>query len=193
MKNFFAYLNRMKYIKRWSLMHSIQEENILEHSAQVAHIANALAVIKNTYFEGNIDINKITTIALYHEASEVITGDLPTPIKYLNTSINLAYKEIEQKANQKLIEDGLTVEMQDYYKSIIMCEKEEYILVKFADKISAYIKCVEELKSGNKEFNKAKNTIKKELDKIEEPAVQYFIENYLDAYSLSLDDLSIDL
>ena len=154
--SFFAYMARMKLIRRWGLMKSVTDENIAEHSAQVAQIAHALALIKNKKFGGEINADRVTTIALYHETSEVITGDLPTPIKYYNDDIRNSYKDIERKANDKLL---LTIheDFREDYSSIIEIDSssDEYKLVKAADKLSAYIKCIEELKSGSDEFRQA--------------------------------------
>ncbi len=188
--NFFAFLNRMKYIKRWSLMHNVEEENIMEHSQNVAMIANALAVIGNIYFKENNDENKIAVIALFHESSEVITGDLPTPIKYYNKDINIAYKNLEDIANDKLL-SMLPAELKDYYTNILNqdCSSSEYKIVKAADKLAAYIKCIEELKAGNKEFKKAEVQIKKEIQKMNLPAVKFFMENFMESYNLTLDEL----
>ena len=160
--NFFAYMARMKLIRRWSLMKSVSEENIAEHSAQVAQIAHALALIKNRMFGGELNADRISVMALYHETSEVLTGDLPTPIKYYNPEIRKAYKEIEQVANDKLI-SMLPEELRPDYKEVIEVDSKSYegILVKAADKISAYIKCIEEMRSGNKEFAKAEKSLKK--------------------------------
>lgn len=190
MFNFFAYLDRMKYINRWSLMRSTQQENIMEHSCQVAMIAHALAVIGNCYFNKNYDAEKAAVYALFHEASEVITGDLPTPIKYFNPEINKAYKELEEVANQKLL-GMLPKEMQEVYRPVICADKneEEAKLAKYADKISAYIKCLTELKSSNNEFKKAKSSIEKELNFIESQEVRYFLNNFIKPFNLTLDEL----
>lgn len=188
--NFFAYLNRMKYIKRWSLMHSMVEENIMEHTEQVSVIAHALAVIKNKIYGGNVDVEKVVLYSQYHETSEVITGDLPTPIKYFNKEINVAYKELERGAELKLLSMLPTKLSEEYRKYVIPDEKsDEYAIMKIADKISAYVKCVEEVKSGNKEFIRAKQSIKKELDKCDRDEVKYFIKNVLPCYELTLDEL----
>ena len=189
--NFFAYMARMKLIHRWGLMRSMVRENIAEHSAQVAQIAHAMALIKNVKFGGNVDANRVTTIALYHETSEVLTGDLPTPIKYYNNDIKASYKDIEKKANDTLI-NMLPEEFRDSYREIIEVDPDSYehMLVKAADKIAAYIKCVEETKIGNKEFARAKHTLKKEIDvyrKHEE--VDWFCATFLDAFNLTLDEL----
>ncbi len=188
--DFFAYLNRMKYIKRWSLMHSTVDENIMEHTAQVSVVAHALAEIKNVYFGGNVDVLKVVLYSQYHETGEVITGDLPTPIKYFNKEINHAYKDIENGACEKLL-TTLPKELYDRYKDYVLPDEnsEEFKIMKCADKISAYIKCVEEVKFGNKEFVKAKESIKKELNKNEREEVQYFVKNILPKYELTLDEL----
>ena len=190
MFNLFAYLDRMKYINRWSLMRSTQQENIMEHSCQVAMIAHALAVIGNCYFNKNYDAEKAAVYALFHEASEVITGDLPTPIKYFNPEINKAYKELEEVANQKLL-GMLPKEMQEVYRPVICADKneEEAKLAKYADKISAYIKCLTELKSSNNEFKKAKSSIEKELNFIDSQEVRYFLNNFIKPFNLTLDEL----
>lgn len=188
--DFFAYLNRMKHIKRWSLMRSNVEENIMEHTEQVSVVAHALATIKNVYFKGNVDILKVVLYSQYHETSEVITGDLPTPIKYFNKEINLAYKDIEKGASNKLL-DTLPLEIRAEYEKYVLPDEdsEEYKIMKCADKISAYIKCVEEVKWGNSEFVKAKETIFKDLQKCDREEVKYFIKNVLPKYELTLDEL----
>lgn len=189
--NFFAYMARMKLIRRWGLMKSMITENIAEHSAQVAQIAHAMALIKNRKFGGNVNVDRIATIALYHETSEVLTGDLPTPIKYYNSEIKKSYKNIEKMANESLIA-MLPEEFRDDYREIIEIDTDsyEYMIVKAADKIAAYIKCVEETRIGNKEFTKAKHTLKREIEaycKYEE--VEWFCTTYLDSFSLTLDEL----
>ena len=188
--DFFAYLSRMKYIKRWALMRSISEENIMEHSLQVTEIAHAIALIKNEMFGGSIDPYKVMCLAVYHETSEVITGDLPTPIKYFNAQINSAYKDLEDLAAEKLIEK-LPEELKPLYREFILADKdtEEYKIMKAADRISAYIKCVEEVKSGNKEFVKAKESIGKDIKSINDEAVKYFIKNILPSFEKTLDEL----
>ena len=191
MYHFFAYMARMKLIRRWSLMKSVEEENIAEHSAQVAQIAHALAIIKNRKFGGELNADRVTTMALYHETSEVLTGDLPTPIKYYNPEIRKAYKEIEGVANEKLI-SMLPEELQADYRPLILEDPASYEarLVKAADKLSAYIKCVEELRSGNREFAKAEDTLYREIEKyfdVEE--VKYFCDTFLDTFRKTLDEL----
>lgn len=188
--DFFAYLSRMKYIKRWALMRSTNEENIMEHSLQVTEIAHAIALIKNEMFGGSVDPYKVMCLAVYHETSEVITGDLPTPIKYFNAQINSAYKDLEDLAAEKLIEK-LPEELKPLYREFILADKntEEYKIMKAADRISAHIKCVEEVKSGNKEFVKAKESIGKDIKSINDEAVKYFIKNILPSFEKTLDEL----
>ncbi len=188
--DFYAYLDRMKYIKRWQLMRSVREENIMEHSQSVSVLAHALAVIRNKYFNGNIDVSKTVLYALYHETSEVMTGDLPTPIKYYNRSIQGAYKELEKSACQKMA-DMLPDEMKEEMAPYILADEksEEYKLVKAADRLSAYVKCLEELRLGNREFYKAKKSIEEDLHSRNLPEVEYFFENFLPSFHLTLDEL----
>lgn len=189
MYNFFAFMNRMKYIERWSLMRSTRKENIMEHSEQVAMFAHALAVIGNKFYGKNYDANRIGMIAAYHETSEVITGDLPTPIKYFNPEIKSAYKALEKTSAEKLVA-MLPEELKEEYSSLIISPSyEEHKIMKCADKLSAYVKCVEELNAGNKEFLKAEKSIKKELEKFDLPECEYFIKNFLPSFSLTLDEL----
>ena len=190
--DFYAYLMRMKYIKRWALMRSTSEENIMEHSWEVAVIAHALAIIKNEKFGGKVDEYKTLCLAVYHETSEVVTGDLPTPIKYFNREINSAYKSLEKDANERLIAK-LPEELQNRYREFILDDpsSEEHKLMKYADRICAYIKCLEELKVGNKEFLKAKESIGKELSNADDEAVRYFIKNVLPTFSKTLDELEM--
>lgn len=189
MYKFFAYLNRMKYIKRWSLMHSTTGENIMEHSQQVAVVAHALATVSNLYFGGNLDVNSITVKALFHETSEVLTGDLPTPIKYFNPEIRDSYKNLEKIANMKLL-SLLPSEISAEYEKIILDNSSvEHKFVKYADKLCAYIKCVDEVKMGNAEFSKAKESIFAEIVNFHSPEVDYFVENFLPAFALTLDEL----
>jgi 5'-deoxynucleotidase len=182
---------RMKLIRRWSLMKSVNEENIAEHSAQVAQIAHALALIKNKRFGGSLNADRVAVMALYHETSEVLTGDLPTPIKYYNPEIRNAYKEIEGIANEKLV-GMLPEELREDYRGLIEVDPESYehVLVKAADKISAYIKCLEELRSGNREFAKAEGSLREAVEKYycyEE--IKYFCDTFLDTFRKTLDEL----
>ena len=190
MFKFFAFLNRMKYIKRWSLMRSVREENIMEHSQQVAVIAHALALINNKIIGGKVDVNKVVLLAQYHEVGEVITGDLPTPIKYFNLEIKSAYKDLEKNASLRLL--GMLPEtLQNEYKEYVLPDEntEEYKLVKYADRLAAYLKCVEEVKAGNAEFKKAKTAIGNELKNSKSAEVEYYLKEFAPAYDLTLDEL----
>ena len=188
--HFFAYISRMKLIKRWSLMRSVIPENIQEHSLQVTMIAHALALINNKYFDDDVDANEIAVLALYHDVGEVVVGDLPTPVKYFNPQIKTAYSEIEQVARQKLL-SLLPEDLKEDYLSIFEPPQGKATqLIKAADKISAYIKCVEEISAGNGEFLKAEQSIKKELEKYEQiPEVQYFMLNFLPSFRLTIDEM----
>ncbi len=190
MYKFWAFLNRMKHIKRWSLMYSVKEENIMEHSWQVTTIAHALALLKNKKFGGNVDVNKCVLLAQYHETGEVITGDLPTPIKYFNPEIKTAYKGLERTACERLLK-MLPEEVKEDYATYVLPDEdtEEYRIVKYADRISAYLKCIDELKSGNKEYVKASKSIKKELDGCERQEVKFFMKEVVPSYELTLDEL----
>lgn len=190
MFKFFAFINRMKYIKRWSLMRSIREENIMEHSQQVSVIAHVLALTQNKLYGGSVDVNKVVLLAQYHEVGEVITGDLPTPIKYFNPEIKAAYKDLEKNACVRIL-NMLPEELKDDYKEFIIPDEntEEYRLVKYADRLAAYIKCVEEVKAGNSEFKKAKNSIGAELKACKNQAVLYYLKEFMPAFELSLDEL----
>lgn len=161
--HFFAHLSRLKLINRWPLMRNVRTENVSEHSLQVAMVAHALAVIKNKKFNGNLNADRIAMLALYHDASEVLTGDLPTPVKYYNAQIAHEYKKIEKIAQQKLIE-MLPAEFQDVYRPLIdehLHSEDEQAVVKQADALCAYVKCLEELSAGNNEFLLAKARLEK--------------------------------
>ena len=188
--DFYAYMDRMKYIKRWQLMRSLREENIMEHSQGVAMLAHALAVVRNQVFGGNVNVEKTVLYALYHETAEVMTGDLPTPVKYYNRSIHGAYKELERKACEKMV-STLPKELQSEIAPYVLAdeESEEYALVKAADRLSAYLKCLEELKCGNGEFSKAKKSIEEDLKSRNIPEVDYFFENFIPSFELTLDEL----
>ncbi|HHT64034.1 MAG: 5'-deoxynucleotidase [Bacillota bacterium] len=189
--HFFAYLSRMKFIQRWGLMRNIRPENIQEHSLEVAMIAHALALIRNKFFQGNINPERVMALAVFHEAGEVITGDLATPIKYFNPEIEKAYHHIEEIAKKKLL-NMLPEDLKGEYDKLFFIEESDRInwrLVKAADKISAYLKCVEELKGGNQEFSKAEKAIKAEIEKIDLPEVAYFMDNFAPSFFLTLDEL----
>lgn len=188
--HFFPMIARMRYIDRWGLMRNTQIENIQEHSHMVAVLAHALAVIQNRYFDGQVDPGAVAVAALYHDASEIITGDMPTPIKYDNPDIKAAYKAVEQVAEQKLL-SMLPEDLRGEYESIItISDPEIKSLVKAADKLSAYLKCVEELKAGNLEFKKAKEQTYAALLETQTPALKYFMEHFLEGFELTLDELT---
>lgn len=187
-------MDRMKYIRRWSLMRSVRDENIMEHSQQVAMFAHALAIINNRVCGGTVDAEKCVLYAVYHECSEVMTGDLPTPIKYFNNSIHGAYKDLEDKACDKLL-DTLPEELREgiveYVKADI--SSPEYKIVKAADRLAAYVKCLEERRCGNSEFEKAKKSIEDDLKSRHMPEVDYFMEKFIDSFNLTLDELEGNL
>ena len=188
--DFYAYMDRMKYIRRWQLMRSQRDENIMEHSQSVAMLAHALAVIHNKIYGGNVNVEKTVLYAMYHEISEVLTGDLPTPIKYYNKHIHAAYKDLERSAAEKMAE-MLPTELKSELSPWILAdeESEEYKLVKAADRLSAYVKCLEELRAGNGEFVKAKKSIEDDLHSRKIPEVEYFFEHFIPSFSLTLDEL----
>lgn len=192
MSHFFAYLSRMKNIQRWGLMRNTIPENIQEHSHQVAVIAHGLAVIRNRCFGGTVDPERVALLATFHDAREVITGDLATPIKTFNPEIKTAYKEIEGIAAERLLH-MLPDELQADYEAIFSPREEDaelWGLVKSADKLCAYLKCIEERKMGNQSFEKAEQTIHDQLVHAKEPEVGYFLEHYVPSFSLTLDELN---
>ncbi len=191
MSHFFAYLSKMKYINRWGLMRNTEPENIQEHSFEVALIAHALAVIKNTLYQGKVDPDRIAVLALYHEIGEVIVGDLPAPIKYFNDAIHQSFSDIENIAREKLF-GMLPEELQPNYRPLVFSNEaeDEVALVKAADKISAYLKCLQELKYGNNDFQKAEKTLKRCIEEIPLPEVKYFMEKFLPSYTLTIDELN---
>jgi len=180
----------MKYITRWGLMRNTVAENIKEHSHEVAVIAHALAIMGNKYYNRTYDVGRVTQLALFHETSEVITGDLVTPIKYYNPEINSAYKSLEKVANYKLL-GMLPQELREEYEQLLLPqEDEETLLVKAADKIGAYLKCVEELKAGNREFVSASKSILEAIESFDLPEVKMFMEKFVPSFSLTLDELN---
>lgn len=192
MKNnhFFAMLSRMKYINRWGLMRNTRDENICEHSLEVAFIAHALGVINNEIFGGSIPAERLAILGMYHDVTEIITGDMPTPVKYYSTVIRSAYREVEKVAKDELL-TGLPVQMQEPYGAVMMETHEEAALwryVKAADKISALIKCVEEQQMGNSDFAEAQKTIEAALNQMQLPEVDYFMKEFFPAYQMTLDE-----
>lgn len=187
--NFFPMIARMRYIARWGLMRNTQPENIQEHSHQVAVLAHALAVLQNRYFGGTLDPGAVAVAALYHDATEIITGDMPTPIKYFNDTLRDSYKEVEAVAADRLL-SMLPQELRGEYEPLLKEQDPEVrAVVKAADKLSAYLKCVEELKAGNNEFRLAREQTWEALADNPLPALQYFIEHFLPSFELTLDEL----
>jgi 5'-deoxynucleotidase len=194
--NFFATVSRMKYIDRWALMRNSRNENLSEHSLEGAMIAHALCVIGNVRYEKNLNADRAALIGLYHDSSEIITGDMPTPVKYYNPEIKDAYKQVETIAEYKLLEklpSDLRPAFEEIYKSDNSAD-DKYLrrLVKAADKLSAYIKCIEEEKAGNTEFSTAKQSVGNAIKKLQEelPEVKDFVEEFLPPYGKTLDELS---
>lgn len=189
--NFYGMLARMKYINRWGLMRNTRTENVAEHSLEVAIIAHALSVIGNTYFGKNIDVDHMAVLALFHDTTEIITGDLPTPIKYYAPEIRDAYKNVESIAADQLLLE-LPEEMRKEYGPILHEEESEENLkiLKAADKLSAYIKCLEEINMGNSDFNEAAKTIKAAIDKMELPEVSFYVEHFLPSYNKTIDEIN---
>lgn len=191
MNNFFAMLYRMRYIDRWGLMNNTKVENISEHSLDVAVLTHALVTIANKRFSAGLSADRAAVMGLFHDASEIITGDLPTPVKYYNEDIKNAYKQIESVSEKSLL-NMLPADLYDEYEPLIDSSKTDKELepyVKAADKLSALIKCICELRMGNKEFQKAERTIREALGKIELPALGVFMEEFLPSYELTLDEL----
>lgn len=188
--SFFAFAFRMKYINRWGLMKNSRNENLTEHSAETAMIAHALAVIGNRIYGRNYNPERIALFALYHDISETVTGDLPTPVKYYSGELLSSYRELEENAKKQLVLK-LPPELRDDFSDIIgeNATEDEKLLIKAADKLSALIKCVEEVKNGNSEFSKAHESTLSAVSKIDLPEVRYFTENMLPPFYLTLDEL----
>ncbi len=189
--SFYAYLSRLRWIKRWGLKRNAHEENVMEHSWEVSVIAHTLALIKNRYYGGNVDANAVAAAALYHDITEVITGDLPTPIKYHSQEISTAYKQIEKQAEIELLA-LLPEELQADFQALIhhdMMPKEHVKIIKAADKISAYLKCQAELKAGNREFETAAEQLALTIGASEQPEVMFFMQAFAPSCGLTLDGL----
>jgi 5'-deoxynucleotidase len=185
---FYAYLSRLRWIKRWGLMRNAEPENVMEHSWEVAVIAHALALIRNQFFQGQVDANAIATAALFHDASEVLTGDLPTPIKYFSSSLTVAYRQIEAIACEELI-SMLPDSLQSSYKTLLSDEQPEghHQIIKAADTLSAYLKCLAELRAGNLEFKITAGELEQKLKATRLPEVAYFMKSFVPDCALPLD------
>lgn len=189
-KEFFAVISRMKYIDRWALMRNTINENISEHSLETAFIAHALALIRNKRFGGNIDPARCALLAMYHDVTEIITGDLPTPIKYYSSDLRSAYDEIEKNAARLLL-SYLPEDLREYYQPLLIpqeADKELMRLVKGADKLSALIKCIEERHMGNTDFSSAERSTLEAVHALKLPEAEVFLEEFIPAYTLTLDD-----
>ena len=187
--HFFAYISRMRSVKRWALMRNTEEENISEHSHMVAVLAHALAVIRNRVYGGSVDADRVAVVALYHDATEILTGDMPTPIKYYNPEIKESYRKVERVAEGKLLSMLPDAIRADYVPLLQNTDESLRVLVKAADKLAAYIKCVEELKAGNMEFKKAAEQTRAALDAMALPELDYFLANCMDSFAKTLDEL----
>lgn len=191
---FYAMLSRMKYINRWGLMRNTREENLSEHSLEVAFIAHALGIINNEVFNGSINADRLAILGMYHDVTEIITGDMPTPVKYYNSEIRTAYKKVERAAGQEIL-TGLPENIRKRYNNLLTeseTEKELWIYVKAADKLSALIKCIEERKMGNTDFFKAEQGTLDSIKNMGIAEADYFIEHFIPAYSMTLDE-SVDI
>ena len=189
MNHFFAYVFRMRHILRWSLMRNAEPENLSEHTAETAMLAHALALIRRDVLHVPCDPERVAALALYHDAAETMTGDLPTPVKYANPRIRRAYGEIEDAARERLL-GMLPEELQPAYAPLLAESAEYHDLIKAADRLAAYIKCRSELKNGNEEFRRACETTRRSLEDMNLPEVAYFMEHFMPSFSLNLDDLN---
>lgn len=191
-KNFFAMMSRMKLIERWSLMRNSSQENISEHSLEVSILAHGLAIIGNKYLDKDLNVEKAALIAIYHDATEIITGDMPTPIKYFNNDIQDAFKTVEDIMAKRIL-SMLPEEMRSSYESLFFVqEDDEYLwkIVKAADKLSALIKCIDERKAGNTEFISAEQSTLQILEEMDVEEVQIFMKEFLPPYEKNLDELN---
>ncbi|MBQ2092475.1 MAG: 5'-deoxynucleotidase [Clostridia bacterium] len=190
--DFYAFVSRMKYIDRWALMRNTEEESLTQHSYEVAVVAHALAVISNKRLGTDYDPGKIALIALFHDASEILTGDMPTPVKYFSPDITHAYKDVEKIATLKLLE-MLPEDLRSEYEDILLPKPEDaelWKLNKAADKISALIKCIEEQKAGNREFDKAREATEAAIHGLNCEAAEIFLREFLPSFNLTLDQLN---
>ena len=189
--NFLAILSRMKYIDRWNLMRNTRRESLADHTLDVIFIAHVLVEIANTYFDKKLDAGRAVLLAAFHDAPEIITGDLPTPVKYFGPDIKEAYDHVEEAAKDKMISQ-LPEELQETYSNIMSAKSPEDAelakYVKAADKISALIKCIEEEQSGNKDFDQAKEATLQKINSFQMPEVEYFMEHFLPGYYMTLDE-----
>lgn len=191
-QKFFAILSRMKYINRWGLMRNTITENISEHSLETAFIAHVLALYRNVRFGGSVDPERCALLAMYHDVTEIITGDLPTPVKYYNSEIKAQYDKVEKMAEEKLL-SYLPDDLRGYYTSLLGKAPEEaelWMLVKAADKLSALIKCIEERQMGNGDFSEAEKSTIKAIHQMKLPEAEEFLREFFPSYSLTIDDIN---
>ncbi len=189
--HFFAYIGKIRWLQRWGLKRNTISENVMEHSWEVAVIAHSLALVRNRHFGGDLDVNAIVVAALYHDCSEVITGDMPSPIKYHSPEMTSVYKAIEKQAERELL--GLLPEsLRPHYEPFLISEsipEAHYSIIKAADTLTAYLKCRAEIAAGNTEFSKAAEGVRSRLHQIDMPEVNYFLEHFAPSYGLTLDEL----
>jgi 5'-deoxynucleotidase len=191
MSHLFAYFSRMKFIQRWGLMRSTYPENVQEHSHRTALVAHALALIRNRLYGGAVDPARVAVLALYHDSGEVLTGDLPSPIKYRSPELRAAYRDIEASATTALLEMVPTALRDDYRPLLLESsgDADERAIVKAADKLCAWMKCMEETAAGNREFAKAEEALRAVVEAIELPEVRFFVETFVPSFRLTLDEL----
>lgn len=191
--HFYAYISKIRWLQRWGLKRNTVPENVMEHSWEVATIAHGLALIRNRYFDGQLDVNAIVVAAMYHDCGEVITGDMPSPIKYHSEAITTAYKSIERQAEHELLR-LLPEGLKDDFEPFVISENippEHHAIIKAADTIAAFLKCQMEVAAGNAEFSRAAEDIKKRLERLDMPEVEYFLDLFVPSYALTLDELLV--
>lgn len=189
--HFYAYISKTRWLQRWGLKRNAVHENVMEHSWEVSVITHCLALLRNRYYGGNVDVNAVVVAALYHDCSEVITGDMPSPVKYHSPAITEAYQSIEREAERELV-NLLPETLQQDYRSVMetVCLPAEHRqLIKAADTLSAYLKCRMELAAGNQEFANAAEDIQRRLDRLAMPEVTHFLRHFAPSYSLTLDEI----
>ncbi|MCL2375137.1 MAG: 5'-deoxynucleotidase [Firmicutes bacterium] len=189
MNKFFAFLNRLKLIRRWGLMRNRHDETVAQHSHQTAVLAHSLGLIDREIFGLDTDADKCAVYGLYHEVSEVLVGDMPTPVKYRSEKMRAAFLEAEKQAEERMLQE-LPTELKKEFAAVVRPTKSrEALLVKYADKIAAYIKCVEETSAGNTEFIPAQKSTLTAIEDFKDKTVDYFMKNFADSFALSLDEL----
>ena len=189
--HFYAYISKIRWLQRWGLKRNVINENVMEHSWEVATITHALGTIRNRCFDGTLDVNAVVVAALYHDCGEVITGDMPSPIKYHSPEITRAYKAVEKQAEHELL-SLLPDALQQDFRGVLLHDEipaEHLQIIKAADTLCAYIKCRSEVMAGNAEFSQAEKDVKARLERFDLPEVHYFLETFVPSYGLTLDEL----